>query len=173
MAAFTVHEPPGAGGGRMERAESLLFVRDGFSWRAALFSPFYLFVRGEWLALAAYAVAALALVAVLRLSGAESDWYAWMFAVLNVVTGFEVSELKRWSLGRRGWREVATVSGRGLEEAERRFFEVWLPSLPDDGAAGPPTARRIVLPGDGATARLEAGVERLAARLRNKFALKT
>jgi hypothetical protein len=175
VSAFTVHEPPQAGGTKLERAESLLFVRDGFSWRAALFGPFYLLVRGEWLALAAYAAAALILSAILSLSGAKPDWFAWVFILLNVMTGFEVSELKRWSLGRRGWQEIASVSGRGQEEAERRFFEAWLPTLASDppgherhGSAGPWSH-----PADDMTSRVEAAVQRLAVRLRTKFATKT
>ena len=102
VSAFTVHEPPQDGGTKLERAEHLLFVRDGFSWRAAVFGPFYLLVRGEWLALAAYVAASLALIAILVASDARADWFVWVFLLLNIVTGFEVSELKRWSLGRRG-----------------------------------------------------------------------
>lgn len=176
VAAFTVHEPPSGGGpaSRLERAERLLFVRDGFSWRAALFSPFYLLIRGEWLALALYAIAALALVALLSLIGAKADWIAWSFVLLNVVVGFEASEIKRWSLGRAGWQEVGSVSGRGRDEAERRFFEAWMPTLAE---AAPPhagdNAGRIAVPETAdIETRMEAAVRRLAARLRERFAVK-
>lgn len=171
LSAFTVHEPPDVAGGRIERAESLLFVRDGFSWRAALLSPLYLLVRGEWLALAAYAAAATLLIVGLNLFGANPGWIVWMFVLLNVVTGFEGSELQRWALARKGWREVGTVSGAGREEAERRFFEAWLASLPSD----PPGYRPVpfgAFPAAGEgdlTTRAEAAVQRLAARLRTRF----
>jgi hypothetical protein len=170
VSAFTVHEPPEAGGTRVERAESLVFVEDGFSWKAALFSPFYLLLRGEWLALAAYVAAAVTLSVVLRLAGAEGNWFGWMFVLLNIVTGFEVSELRRWSLARAGWREIAAVSGRGREEAERRFFEAWLPGISAEGHVGGTAARRT---GDDLESRLEAAVQRLAQRLRAKFVAKT
>ena len=166
VSAFTVHEPPEAGGAKLERAESLVFVEDGFSWRAALFSPFYLLAKGEWLALAIYIAAALVLSLVLQLLGSEADWFAWMFVILNIVTGFEMSEWKRWSLGRAGWREIATVSGRGQEEAERRFFEGWLPAVSaEDPASGIVPSQRAP---DFET-RVEEAVQRLAARLRAKF----
>jgi hypothetical protein len=171
VSAFTVHEPPhvppASGGTRLGRAESLVFVGDGFSWRAALFSPVYLIVCGEWLALAVYAAAAVALSAFLALIGAEPDWAVWMFVLLNVVIGFEMSGLKRWSLARAGWREIAAVSGRGQDDAERRFFEAWLPTVPADGSDAGDGAHNAAA---GFETRLEASVRRLARRLRTPFA---
>jgi hypothetical protein len=176
VAAFTVHEPPATGGTRLEQADRLLFVRDGFSWRAALFSPLYLIVRGEWLALAAYAGAGILALAVLNLVGASADWYGWTWLLLNVVTGFEASEIKRWSLGRAGWRELASVSGRGLEEAERRFYEAWLPtaearpSVPSDHGTFPAS----IHPAEGDTvSHIETGLRRFSQSLRTKFATRT
>jgi hypothetical protein len=175
VSAFTVHAPPLGGGGlsRIERAEGLLFVRDGFSWRAALFSPFYLLVRGEWRALAAYVVVATVLSLLLSAVGAKSDWIVWTFVLLNLLTGFEASELKRWSLDRAGWQEVGSVSGRGRDEAERRFFEAWLPTLADaaPSAEGAPHVP-VVSPEAGVEARMEAAVKGLSQRLRERFAIK-
>jgi hypothetical protein len=172
VSAFTVHEPPQVGGTKLERAERLLFVGDGFSWRAALLSPFYLLVRGEWLALAAYTLAALLLAAILKLTGAGDHWFVMIFLLLNVVAGFEASELKRWSLARAGWQEVATVSGRGQEEAERRFFDVWLPTVPaeTERLEPPAVAGPFALRASDATSRVEAAVRRLSERLRSRFA---
>ncbi|WBT38373.1 MULTISPECIES: DUF2628 domain-containing protein [Hyphomicrobium] len=168
VAAFTVHEPPHASGTRLARAERLLFVRDGFSWRAALFSPVYLIVRGEWLALAAYAGAAILAIAILNLAGAKTDWIVWTFLILNVLTGFEASEIKRWSLGRAGWQEIATVSGRGPDEAERRFFEAWLPSIPVEtpGSSGNPD------PGHDTVSRMENALRGFSQSLRTRYATK-
>jgi hypothetical protein len=174
VSAFTVHEPPETGGTRLERAERLLFIRDGFSWRAALFAPFYFLLRAEWLALAVYAAAAALLLAILRLVGAGDEWFGWVFALLNVVAGFEAAELQRWSLARRGWREIATVGGQGQDDAERRFFEAWLPSVPAE-TPGPraPGAGPFATAGDDVTSRVEAATRRLSERLRNRFAVKT
>ncbi len=170
VSAFTVHEPPEPGGTRLERAERLLFVKEGFSWRVALLGPFYLLARGDWLALAAYVVLALVAAGVLSLVGVGNEWFSLMFVLLNALMAFEASELKRWSIGRAGWHEIGTVSGRGQEEAERRFFEAWLPSVPDQAAG---IARHTSLPDDGVTTRIEAAVRRLSDRLRTRFAIKT
>jgi hypothetical protein len=173
VAAFTVHEPPEKGGTRFEQADRLLFVGDGFSWRAALFSPIYLIVRGEWLALAAYAGAAVLALAVLNLIGASADWYVWTWLLLNVVIAFEASEIKRWSLGRAGWREIATVSGAGQDEAERRFFEAWLPSVeetPSGLEARGAFEALFSSPEDDAVSRIEKRLRRFSQSLRTKFA---
>jgi hypothetical protein len=175
VSAFTVHEPPLPSGGvsNLERAESLFFVRDGFSWRAAFFSPFYLLVRGEWRALLAYVAVAAVLILLLSAVGAKPDWMVWMFVLLNVVTGFEASELKRWSLDRAGWHEIGSVSGRGREEAERRFFEAWMPTLSDGPAFAAITPRgSAVSPDSAIETRMEAALNRLSRRLRERFAVK-
>lgn len=167
VSAFTVYEPPECGGTKLEKAESLVFVGDGFSWLAALFGQLYFILRGEWLGLLVYVAAALVLSGLLYLAGADNSWFVWMFVLLNIVAGFEASELKRWSLARAGWREIATVSGRGQEEAERRFFEAWLPAASPEGAAIGALAHRATKP--DLETRVEEAVQRLAARLRAKF----
>jgi hypothetical protein len=163
VTAFTVHEPPEVGGTPYERAESLVFVEDGFSWRAALFGQLYFIFRGEWFGLAVYVAAALLLSGALYLVGADNRWFVWMLVFLNVVAGFEANELKRWALTRAGWREIATVSGRGQEEAERRFFEAWLPSTGESYGTLPSLSKQ------GFETRVEEAVQRLAGRLRAKF----
>jgi hypothetical protein len=42
----------------------------------------------------------------------------------------EADTLRRWSLERRGWRTLGTVSGKKTAECERRFFDAWLPAQP-------------------------------------------
>ena len=46
MLTFTVHEPPNPPADRIDRAESLVFIKDGFSWIAALFAPLWLLATG-------------------------------------------------------------------------------------------------------------------------------
>ncbi|WP_439543701.1 DUF2628 domain-containing protein [Hyphomicrobium sp.] len=172
MAAYTVHEPREKPASKEELAENLVFIRDGFSWLAAIFGPLYLLFRGEWRALALYLVIATVLGAALQALGARPDWIGWAMLLLNIVVGLEMSELRRWSLSRAGWREIATVNGAGEDEAERRFFESWLPSATvassgHDGAIPSPRNTR-----DDTASRVQRSLDGLSARLRSKFALK-
>lgn len=175
--AFTVHEPPpdGQQASRIARAESVVFVRDGFCWRAALFSPFYLLIRREWRGLLLYILAATVIALVLSAVGARSDWMVLGFILLNIVTGYEANQIKRWSLDRAGWQEIGSVSGSGQDEAERRFFEAWLPTLAEQETAiatamSPWSTTHA--PNADTASRLEASVKGLAARLRQRFATK-
>jgi hypothetical protein len=119
---YTVHEPPRPPADRIDRAASLVFVRDGFSWGAALFSPVYLAVKGQWLAFAAYFVIIMAAS------------FAFLVIGLNAYLGFEASTLQRMWLNYRGWTELGTVAGRNLPECERRFIENWLAAMPADSS---------------------------------------
>jgi len=130
VTVFTVHEPPASGGTLIDRALELRFVKEGFSWGAALATPVWLAARNEWIALAAYVALIAILGAVLAALGAEPAWVALIFAVLQIALGFEASELERWMLAQTGWREVGLVSGRRRSECERRFFDRWFSQDP-------------------------------------------
>jgi hypothetical protein len=126
MRTFTVHEPPGAGADRLERAEELVFVEDGFSWAAALLAPFWLIANRLWLPLVAYVVAFAILQALIWLLGIPQQLAGWLMIAMHALIGFEADSIRRWALGRRGWRMVGSVNGRTIEDCERRFLDGWL-----------------------------------------------
>ena len=131
MEVYTVHEPPDAPADRIDRAEQLVFLKDGFSWGAFLLAPFWLAARGEWAGLAAYIAAVIVLVLLL-----SSDWrcagvdHAGDLGAQSVprLRGCEPASGGRWSA--RAGPRLGTVSGRNAAECERRFFETWLPGQP-------------------------------------------
>jgi hypothetical protein len=130
MASFTVHVPT-AGPDALARAR---FVRDGFSWSAGAFGPFWLFSQCAWIAgllvVAAYALLG-GLVALLRL---DAGLALAGFGLLQLGLALEGASLIRWELGLKGWREVGLVAGGDPDVMERRFFEAEL------ARAGPPAA---------------------------------
>jgi len=130
MRAYTIHEPPHPPADRMDRAEALVFVRDGMSWLALLAPPLWMLVRGLWLALGLYVVAVIALTIALAVLDIPLAWSGVVSLVPNILIALEADSIERWSLARRGWRMVGTVSGGGDTDCERRFFEAWLPAQP-------------------------------------------
>jgi hypothetical protein len=130
LRAYTVHESKNPPSDRVDRAEALRFVREGFSWSAALFGPFWLLWRGFWLALFIYVIAAAALAFAMTAAGIGEQAQTLVYLAAHVLMGFEADTIERWTLGRRGWAMVGTVSGRDVVECERRFFDSWLPDQP-------------------------------------------
>lgn len=127
---YTVHEPPHPPLNRIDWAATFVFVRDGFSWGAALLSPVYLAVKGQWLAFAAYFLIFAAGGAALYSVGLHETWLPFLLIGLNIYLGFEASTLERMWLSYRGWTELGTVTGRNLPECERRFIENWVNAQP-------------------------------------------
>jgi len=142
MLTFTVHEPPNPPADRVDRAESLVFVKDGFSWPAALFGPLWLLAYRLWWPLLGYLVLSGGLQAVQWITALDRDWPTFATIALNVLIGLEAGALRVWGLDRRGWHNLGAVTGKTPAECERRFFEAWLPtqpviaSRPGSGAAG-------------------------------------
>lgn len=128
MTVFTVHEPPGAPLDRIDRAAVMAFVKDGFTWGAFLLGPIWLLGNRLWLALAGYVVAVAAGGLLLEAVGANHGWHALLVLGLNLIVGWEAHTLKAAKLDADGWAQLGSVSGNGLNDCERRFFEGWLPT---------------------------------------------
>lgn len=140
MVTYTVHESPDPAADRIDRADALEFVKDGFSWVTALFPPIGFIAERLWLALALYVAAVAALGAAGNAVGVPAAWTSLAVTAINVYLGFELSSIKRWMLDQSGWTTLSAVTGRDLEECERRFLESWLPSQPAIASASMATA---------------------------------
>jgi hypothetical protein len=104
-------------------AERAALVKDGFSWPALFVPLLWILWHRLWLTLVWYIVFALALAWVGRLTDERN---ATILAVLGwILFALEANNIRRWSLVRRGWRELGSVSGRTLGEAEVRYFQDW------------------------------------------------
>src|ERR1700719_4268856 len=127
MSVYTVHEPPPLrAGAAASDVERFAFVRDGFSWWAFLFAPLWMLRHRMWLGLVGYVVVAGAIEVPVRLSGAPGFAASVIGLLLSLLVGLEAGTLRRFTLNRRGWKNLAVVSGDDLEDAERRFFDAWL-----------------------------------------------
>jgi hypothetical protein len=130
MVTFTVHEPATPAPDRMDRAESLVFVKEGFTWSAAIFTPVWMIVHRLWWPLVAYILAMGTIEGIRLLDVAPPAWPSLLSLALHILIGFEADTLRRWSLDRRGWTMLGSVSGKNAAECERRFFNQWLPDQP-------------------------------------------
>jgi hypothetical protein len=147
MSVYTVHEPPSrAGAAAVER---FAFVRDGFSWWAFLFAPLWMLRHRMWLVLIGYVVIVGAIEVPVKLSGAPASAASVIGLLLGLLVGLEAGTLRRFTLNRRGWKNLAVVSGDDLEDAERRFFDAWLQreSSPSNGPYAPTPGPASAAPG--------------------------
>src|SRR5258707_8324672 len=120
MAVYTVHVPLSRDGA--SAPERFVFVRDGFSFAALLFGPLWMLRHRMWLVLLGYGVVVAALALVLHLHGSVAVGPI-VWALFGLLLGFEAGTLRRFTLGRRGFRNSGVVVGDDLELAERRFFD--------------------------------------------------
>lgn len=138
MAVYSVFEPPPRAGDNLVGAEHFVFVRDGFSWSAFIFGPFWMLFHRLFLALALWILLVIGSAALARLLSVSSGSELAVIVLLALLVGLEASTLRRWALQRRGWRDLGTVVGDELEAVERRFFDDW---VIDAGRSSVPAAR--------------------------------
>ena len=154
MSVYTVYEPPLKAHESVPAPERFVFVRDGFSFWAFLLTPLWLLRYRLWLAFIGYVIVAVALLVGLRLIGASAAVTTIASVLLSLLVGFEAATLRRFTLSRRGWRNVGIVIADDVESAERRFFDAlvgkaWIDRSFGDAelrtsspAAGVPVSRR-------------------------------
>lgn len=111
MATYSVHSRPG----RSE--DGVVFVREGFSWPAFLFSVPWCLWHRMWVA-AAVMFAVLAVISIMF-----SDASGGVLTLTScLIFGWEASEFRRLSLSASGYRETAIVAGNSIDDAELRYF---------------------------------------------------
>ena len=126
MSVYTVHEPPLRAGAAASDVERFAFVRDGFSWWAFLFAPLWMLRHRMWLVFVCYAVISAGLATLVRIFGVPAAVVGLIGLLISLLVGLEAGTLRRFTLDGRGWKNLGVVSGDDREDAERRFFDVWL-----------------------------------------------
>jgi len=121
MRIWTVHLKP--------HAEPVL-VREGFAWLAFLFPPIWFLAKRMWLVLTLYL--AFGAAATVVLEPVPEPLVALVAFGVQLVIGFQARDLERWTLARRGYRELGVVACRGGEDeayarlyASRRDLLAW------------------------------------------------
>jgi len=155
MSIYTVYEPPLKAHESAPNPERFVFVRDGFSFWAFLLAPWWMLRHRMWLALIGYVIVVVALQVALRFLGASTTVTITVAVLLSLLVGFEAATLRRFTLSRRGWKNVGIVVGDDLESAERRFFDAWVnktwadPSSFDGAPRAPSPAMGVASPAMG------------------------
>jgi Protein of unknown function (DUF2628) len=145
LQSYTVHESNPPHVDRVDRADALVFVKDGFLFQAALFAPLWLASKQLWLALLGYISVVVALAALWSAFGWQPATFALAIVALHVIIGFESDTLQRLHLDRNGWQMLGAVTGKDALDCERRFFDVWLPGQPLSRVPGAPPANTPAL----------------------------
>jgi len=97
-------------------AEPVL-VREGFSWGALIFGPFWLIAHQAWIA-GAISLAACILIAAVAPEPAGGVLQAGVALILGL-TG---NDLRRWALEHRGYLVVHVLAVSGIDEAWLRLL---------------------------------------------------
>ena len=126
MAVYTVHQPPLKKYEGEPDPEGFTFVRDGFGFWAFLLGPLWMLRHRMWLVLFGYIVVVAALVVAMRQVGSPTNVVGFALFMLALLIGMEAGTLRRFTLGRRGWKHVGVIVADDREAAERRFFDSWV-----------------------------------------------
>lgn len=135
MIIYTVHEPRHPAQSIEEKADSIMFVKEGFTFWGFLFGPLWLLYNRLWFEFILALVLGGALAAGLYELGLTRQAPAIVDLLFALIIGFEGNNILRWNLERKGYTFLGSVAGRSRLECERRFFDAWLPHATGKGGA--------------------------------------
>jgi hypothetical protein len=95
-----------------------LLIREGFSWGAFIFGPFWLLAHRAWIA-AVVVICAFVLIRVLPLDGFRPVFgfaLAWLLGIFG-------QDIRRWSLERGGYLLAHVVAARDEDSALARLLD--------------------------------------------------
>ncbi|MBZ0261067.1 MAG: DUF2628 domain-containing protein [Hyphomicrobiales bacterium] len=111
MTTYSIYARPDDRG-----AADAIFLPDGFSWRAFVFTWVWALWNRMWI------VALLALSVMLIATALPTVPQFLLSLAVSLVMGLHGNDLLGWSLTRRRYAEIALSNGASLEEAELRFY---------------------------------------------------
>jgi Protein of unknown function (DUF2628) len=146
MAVYTVHEPPLKRDQTAPDPERFVFVRDGFAFWAFLLAPLWMLRHRLWLVFTCYIVLIIALQIGLRALGASPAVTVLVSLLIAWLVGLEAATLRRFTLARRGWKNVGIVVGDDRDAVERRFFDAWADESSNSGELRRPLLSASAVP---------------------------
>ena len=127
MTLYSVYEPPSEAQDLEDRADSLVFVKEGFSWPALFVPGLWLLYRACGSSLSCSWGCCWCSVGCLGRATLGKTVFGWLSLALVVLFAFEANDLRRAALERRGYKQMGTAIGAGRDDAELAFFRTWLP----------------------------------------------
>ena len=126
MAVYTFHVPQDAAPGDPKALERAVLVRDGFSWGALVFQPFWCLWNRLWLMAFGWVAMTMAVSAIIATLGISDAAGRAANLLLACLFAFEANSLRRLALEWRGLAMHGVVVAPNAQEAERRAFAIWL-----------------------------------------------
>ncbi len=134
MTIYTVLAPPMRAGAARPDPDDFVFVKEGVCWPALFVPILWLIWHRLWLVLVGYLAVSFALVSVAETLAQPVG--AIMLILFGFLVGLEASNLRRWTLERRGYHFLGVAEGELLSDAEYRFFAGRAASRPSNNAYG-------------------------------------
>ncbi len=111
-----------------------ILVKDGFSWTALIFTPFWLMFHGMWLIFVMYIGVTFSFYALAEFRVISPDIIFWLNVSVSIIFAFEANFLRKWTLERKNYQRIGVSLGANIREAEVNFFSQFIQT----GAPTPP-----------------------------------
>ena len=125
MRTYTVHlpAPDPEGDGAAPPETEAVFIKEGFSWPALLFSFLWAIWHRLWLVAIGILGLSILIGLIVEIAGADGLVRTAVSLGLAFIVGFTANDLRRWTITRKGMREIDVVIGGSSDEAMVRHLQ--------------------------------------------------
>ena len=127
MRVYTAYEKSGPAGPGSD--SDVVLVKEGASFLAMILPLLWPLYHTMWLVLMGQLIIGAGLVAAHLFLGLGVLEVAIIAAAFMVAMGFQGNDLRRWTLGMKGYAFSGVVAGTDIAEAERRLFTALGPHI--------------------------------------------
>ena len=121
MSSYTIFRRPG------DEPEKSVFVKDGLSAPALLFTVLWALWHRMWVVAAIMLALMAALTLAVQSAGLNEAVAVAIDIALGFLIGLEAATLRSWSLQRAGFAEVGVIEASSQENAELKYFHAVAP----------------------------------------------
>lgn len=99
-----------------------VFIKEGYSFFAGLFGPYWSLANKMWVEAAAHIGAMIILSIIMDMIGFNAEAISSTMMISNIIFGLFARDLQRFHYDRRGYDMVSVVNGKSYLECETSFF---------------------------------------------------
>ena len=116
---YNVFEKPEA----PEPTDRMVLLKEGFTFWAFIFGPLWLCAKRQWVLFIAFIAIAMLVRVTTGLLGLPLVIVTVAAFFLHLMLGYHASDLREWTLKRRGYRFAGVLAAESPMHAQRRYFE--------------------------------------------------
>jgi len=123
MKTYRIYAPSSSDPTSLNPAENVKFVKEGYSFLAAIFGPFWLLAKQMWFEALGYFAGLIIVLNILSFFGLNEIGSTALLYLVSAIFGLFANDIEAQHLEQKGYDMAAIVTGSSYELCEAKYFQ--------------------------------------------------